>query len=491
MRNTLHRLMILAPATALLSACAVGPNFKTPDAKAPAAWSPAASQARDGVTSQVVTGPADPAAWWASFNDPELTALVTRAAAQNLDVREALMRIGEARAQRAIAASAQWPQVSINGSDQVNRLSQHTPTGGLLSSIGKIPAFEGVKVANPYDQYQLGFDASWEVDLFGRVRRQVEAAKADQRASEEDSRAVQVSVMAEVGRAYVDLRATQAKRAVALENLRIAHDLLTLAGQRRGAGLTTEIDVARARAQASSVEAEIPQLDQQIALDVNQLSKLLAMDPGALAGELDAAQPVPLSPAQVPVGLPGDLVRRRPDIRAAEDRLHAATARQGVAIAALFPKVSLGAQGGFQSVSTSTLTDWASRFLVAGPTVQMPIFDAGQRRANIQLAGLHTQEAALDYRRTVLGALHEADNAITAYATDQSRRALLAETVAHDRDALDLAQRRQISGVASDLDVLDAERTLDQNALTLADANGAVAGDLVVIYKALGGGWAR
>jgi NodT family efflux transporter outer membrane factor (OMF) lipoprotein len=208
-----------------------------------------------------------------------------------------------------------------------------------------------------------------------------------------------------------------------------------------------------------------------------------------LRAELKTPQPVPPVPPRVPIGLPADLARRRPDIREAEARLHAATARVGVAVADLYPKLTLSAQGGVQAENLATLTNWASRFVTAGPTIELPIFDAGRRRATIRLQDVRTQESVLDYRRTVLLALHDVDDALAAYSSDQSRRRALGDTVARDHDAVEIGRQRYANGVASFIDVLDAERTLEQNQLLLADATAAVTTDLVSLYKALGGGW--
>jgi multidrug efflux system outer membrane protein len=478
---------VLALVCGPLAACTVGPNFSHPTPDAPAAWS---STTASGQASQVTSAPANAGAWWTSFKDPELSSLIARAAAANLDAREAVLRITEARAQRDISAASRWPSLNANASYQTNRLSESTPTGGLFSQIGKFPGLAGVSIPNPYDQYQLGFDASWEIDLFGRVRRSVEAADADTAASVEDSRAVQISMLGDVGRAYVDLRGAQLKRQVTQQNIAAEQELLSLAGQRRRAGLASEVDVSSAAAQALSSQAQLPALDRQITQDINQLSKLLALPPGALRAELDTPQAIPPVPPLVPIGLPADLARRRPDIREAEARLHGATARVGVAVADLYPRLTLNAQGGYQAERPAQLLDWASRFLIAGPQLQVPVFDAGRRRASIRLADVREQEAALDYRRTVLSALDDVDNALAAYAADQSRQALLEQTVGRNRDALDLARQRYAAGVASYITVLDAERAMQQNQLSLADSEAAVSTDLVALYKALGGGWA-
>lgn len=472
---------------ASVAGCAVGPNFTPPNPDLPPAWS-ADAQAGAG---QVVATSTDAgvAAWWTSFNDPELTSLIDRVAAANLDARQALLRIAEARAQRDIVAAGEGPAVNANASAQINRLSETTPTGALFSKVGQFPGLSGVSIPNPYDQYQAGFDVSWEIDLFGRVRRSVEAAKALSQASVEDSRAVLISTLGDVGHAYIDLRGAQAKRRIVEENVATERDLLDLAAQRRRAGLNTEIDVARAAAEASSSAAALPLLNRQITQDINQLSKLMDQTPGALRAELDRAPATVADPPLAPIGLPAQLARRRPDIREAEARLHAATAQVGVAVADLYPRVTLNANGGLQAETVSLLSNWASRFLVAGPSVELPIFDAGRRRATVRLQSVRAAEAVIDYRRTVLGALHEVDDALAAYGADQQRRQALTDTVVRNGDAADLARQRYASGVASFIDVLDAERVLEQNELTLADSSTAVSIDLVVLYKALGGGW--
>jgi len=482
--------VIVALAACALASCTVGPSFKRPVPQVPVAWSAGAAAAAQGRPDQVTVTAADSATrWWTTFNDAELTSLVDRVTAANLETKEALLRITEARAQRDIAAADQWPSLSGNASAEVNRLSDTTPTGALFSKVGQFPGLTGIRIPNPYDQYQLGFDASWEVDIFGRVRRSVEASKADTEASVEDSRAVLISTLGDVGRAYIDLRGAQASRQTLEANIATERELLDLAGQRRRTGLSSDVDVVRAASEASTAEARLPALDEQITADINQLSTLMDREPGALRTELAAMQPVPPVPPIVPIGLPADLARRRPDIREAEARLHAATARVGVAVADLYPKLTLGASAGLQSESLMMLTNWASRFLTAGPTIELPIFDAGRRRATVHLQDVKAQEAALDYRRAVLAALSEVDNALSNYDGDQGRRALLCESVARDRDATELARQRYASGVGSFIDVLDTERTVEQNELSLTDASTKVSIDLVVLYKALGGGW--
>jgi multidrug efflux system outer membrane protein len=477
---------------ALLAACTVGPNFVRPTPQAPDHWSAQATAPSDdpaphsGVTEQS----ADLRTWWSAFDDPELDSLIERAMISNLDLRAAVLRIDEGRAQRAISAAAYWPILSVDASYERQRFSVTTPTGALFNAVGSAhaPGGANASVPNPYNQFQLSAGASWEIDLFGRVRRSVEAADATLQVSVEDHRAVMVSVLADVSQSYMELRAAQARLAIAKENLATIDELLDLTRQRRAAGLTTQIDVINAIAQDTATRAELPAFNLEITQSINQLSQLLAREPQALRAELDGAAPVPEARSDVSIGLPADLARRRPDIREAEANLHAATAQIGVAVANLFPRLTLAANGGFQSETAGNLLEWASRFVSFGPTLDLPIFDQG-RWKTVRLYDVRAQEAALAYQRTVLNALHEVENALAAYGADQQRRAWLDATVAQNRDALTLSRQRYESGLATFIEVLDAERTLQQNQLALAESIGAVSTDLVRIYRTLGGGW--
>ena len=451
---------------------------------------PSASNAAAPPASSVTEQSAELRDWWNGFDDPMLRSLIERAASSNLDLRTAILRIEEARAQRAISASAYWPTLSVDGSYSRQRFSETTPTGSLFNSVGSkgFPGGAGISLPNPYNQYQLSAGASWEIDLFGRVRRSVEAADANLQVSVEDQRAISVSVLADVAQSYLELRGAQAHLRIAKDNLATIEELLELTRQRRAAGLTTHIDVSNASAQASSTRAEVPPFELQITQNINQLSRLLAREPEALRGELGSPAPVPSVPPEVPIGLPAELARRRPDIREAEANLHAATAQIGVAVADLFPRLTLAANGGFQSETTGNLLQWASRFGSIGPTLDLPIFDRGRWTA-VRLYDVRAKEAALAYQRTVLNALHEVENALAAFSADQMRRGWLEATVAENRDALALSRQRYENGLSNFLDVLDVERTLQQNQLSLADSVTAVATDLVGLYRALGGGW--
>jgi outer membrane protein, multidrug efflux system len=465
--------------------CSVGPDFVKPDAPVPAQWSQTAGTAKG-----INTDPQELVAWWTAFQEPMLSSLIERSSASNLDLRAAVLRITEARAERQVAAAGLLPSVSANASYSRQRLSDTTSTGAIFTSFGNvnIPGAPHISFPNPYNQFQLGAGASWEIDLFGRVRRSVEAANADLLASVEDQHAVLVSLYGDVARNYIELRGAQLRQGVTQQSLATQSELYDLTRQRQAVGLTTDLDVANAGAQLSSTQALLPELDREVTQDINRLSLLLGREPDALRTELESVRPVPQVPPVLPIGLPADLARRRPDIREAEARLHAATARIGVAVGDLFPKLTLGVSGGVQSQGASDLLKWASRFGSLGPTFEIPVFD-GSRWATVHVQNVRAQETALDYQRTVLAALHEVENALAAYKADRDRGVSLAAAVAQSRDALGLARQRYSSGVANFIEVLDAERSLQQNQLSLADSTTAVSTDLVAIYRALGGGW--
>lgn len=506
--SVVRRPFCLAGALALLLAgCTVGPDFKAPKPDTPAGWTKTALQPV--ATKEQPSRPSTEAvdgSWWASFQDPTLTSLIARASAANLDLRQAVLRIAEARAQHDITAAAQFPTLSGDGGYTRERISEKTAFTSLLGSLGGAhgPPSGGApgggapaggvsgaipSLPNPFDQYQWGFDASWEIDLFGGVRRSIEAADATTQASIEDRNDMLVSLQGDVARYYIDLRATQLRRSVLEDDLTSQRDILDLTRDRARVGIGNDVDVANAAAEVTSTEAQLPPATAEIAQDINQLSLLLALPPGGLRAELDTAKPVPPVPPQVPVGLPADLARRRPDIRRAEAQLHAATAQIGVAVAQLFPQLTLNADVGVQAQRFADLSSWAGRFFSLGPSLEIPVFSGGSRRATVRLQDVKAQEAAVAYASTVLSALHEVENALTVYGTEQSRHASLAETLAQNRIALNLAQQRYQSGIANFLDVLDAERTLQQTELSLADSTAAVSTDLVALYKALGGGW--
>jgi outer membrane protein, multidrug efflux system len=480
------RSLALASLGCTLAGCVVGPNFTQPKPNAPTQWSATAAANGSEGAAHTSSAPAQTVAWWSSFDDPTLSSLVEQSAAQNLDVRQAVLRIEEAQAQAAVVAGGLWPSLSANTSWSRERLSTNTPNGAIfgLHFPGLPPT-----LVNPFNEYQLGLGASWTLDLFGTARRSIEAANAEMQAAVEGEHAALLSMVSDVAATYIDLRGAQLQRAILERSLATQRDLLQLTRDRRNAGLTSDLDVENATAEVGTTEAEVPLVERQITVDVNQLSQLMAKPPEALRAELAAVRPVPPVPPVVPIGLPSDLARRRPDIRQAEANLHAATAEIGVAVSNYFPQLTLTAAGGYQSEGLSELMETASRFVTLGPAIELPIFEGGRLRATVRLQRLKAKEAAVVYAQTVLAALNQVEDALAAYGSDQSRRASLQTAVTASREARLLARQRYQSGVASFIDVLDAERTEEQNELALADATTAVSADLVQLYRALGGGW--
>ncbi|MGA8095314.1 MAG: efflux transporter outer membrane subunit [Steroidobacteraceae bacterium] len=484
--RAIPRSVALAFLGCTLAGCMVGPNFVKPKSNVPSQWSPTATANGTEGAAHISSARAQTVAWWSGFNDATLTSLVQQSAAQNLDIKQAVLRIEEAQAQTAAVAGGLWPDVSANGSWARQRLSTNTPNGAIFGfNFPDLPP----TLVNPYNQYQLGLGASWTLDVFGTQRRALEAANAQTEAAIEGAHAALLSMVSDVAATYIDLRGAQLRRSILERSLATQRDLLQLTRDRRSAGLTSELDVENAKAEVGTTQAEVPLADRQITVDINELSELMARPPEALRAELERAQPVPPAPPVVPIGLPSDLARRRPDVRQAEANLHAATAEIGVAVSNYFPQLTLTAAGGYQSEGLSQLVETASRFASIGPTIQLPIFEGGRLHAQVRLQKVKAKEAAVAYAQTVLTALHQVEDALAAYGTDQARRASLETAVTASRNARLLARQRYQSGVASFIDVLDAERTEEENEVSLADATTAVSADLVQLYRALGGGW--
>jgi len=484
-----HRLL---PALLLGGCTTLGPNFTAPGWSGPESWFGGAKQRAP--VSETVQAPIDPD-WWTLFKDPTLTALERRVASENIDLAIAARRIEESRAQYAIAAAAGLPSINGNASYTRQKASNvgvfaNAPNPLGASGIsGSTAGGLGSHKLNAFDAYQVGFTASWELDLWGQIRRQVEAASATTQASEETRRGLLLTNLAEVARDYITLRGVQTDLRIARDNVKIAEDSLKLTQQRAAGGVTTNLDVSNALAQLSTTLAQIPALEQQEAQLINALSLLLGMPPNGLRAELQSPHTVPPVPPRVPVGLPSELARRRPDVREAEANLHAATADIGVAEAAFYPSITLSGSAGLQAIQFAPLFGFNARQFALGPTLSVPIFEGGQLTGNLHLTEARQKEAALAYQLTVLTALHEVDNALTAYRSEQQRRQQLIDAVAENSRALDLAKARYAQGVENFLTVLDTQRTLLSNELLLSDSTTTVSANLVALYKALGGGW--
>jgi outer membrane protein, multidrug efflux system len=454
--------------------CVVGPDYQPSPASAPAAWiSP--------VPNDLTSSTTAPVSWWASFNDVELDSLILRAAQSNLDLRAAEARLRQARAVRGGSAADFWPAVNANGSADRARQSQNQPFFGALALPPNFP-FE-------YSVYQVGFDASWEIDLFGGKRRALEAATAEWERAIEARNDSMVSLLAEVARNYVELRGAQQRLGIARRNLNLQEEALELTRARLQGGVATELDVARTVALLAGMQAAIPPLETAERAAMYALAVLLGQQPGELLAELSPSGALPHTPPEVPIGLPADLLRRRPDVRRAERQLAAETARIGVAKSEWFPKISLTGDAGFESVSVSKWFEPGSRFWSIGPSVRWNALDFGRVRAQVR-AQTAVQEAALAaYQKAVLVSLQEAENAIVAYAQEQNRHHALADAVAENRRSLELADSLYKNGRVNFLDVLDARRSLYQSDDQLVLSDQTVSLDLIALYKALGGGW--
>jgi NodT family efflux transporter outer membrane factor (OMF) lipoprotein len=464
-------IVMTATCLALLAGCAVGPDYKPPKANMSAqSWT---SPLVGGETN----GPADLATWWKNFGDTNLDSLVTMAVQSNLTLRIAEAHVREARAERDVASGSFWPSVGSSGSYSRNRFGQN--------SFPPLPAGTPLD----YNLYNASFDATWELDIFGGTRRTIEAAGAEIGVAEFGQRDVLVSLLAEVARNYIGARGYQQRLAITLQNIQVQQDILNLTSNRFENGLSSDLDVQQATALLTATEAEVPSLKTGFDQSVHHLAVLLGQPPGALMDEMSVEKPIPLTPPVVPVGLPSDLLQRRPDVQKSERELAAATARIGVAKADLFPKFSLTGFAGLESISTGNFFNYASRAWSAGPTVQWELFQAGSIRANVRVQNARQEQALDTYEQTVLVALEDTENAITAYAREQTRRESLSQSVQANQQALELSTQLYNSGLADFLGVLDSERSLYAAQDALVQSDQTVSLNLVQLYKALGGGW--
>lgn len=451
MRSTLALLLILA-------GCTSGPDWERPSA-----WTPAGWFVRRPAVPSVQEGPPDPA-WWAGFNDPVLTGLMGRVAGSSLDVREAASRI---MAARALRGRTPGPEASAGAAYSRERLSEQGSIRLLESPGVDLPA----RGREGFDLFRAGVDAAWELDLWGRVRRAEETADAAIEASREARRAALVSVMAEVALHYIDLRGAQAARRAtedAIPRIRVLA---------RGAGL----GAANAAAHLALLEAALPALEATEARLANRIALLLAQPPGAQHDSLSPPRPIPLPPAQVSAGVPSELTQRRPDIRAAEARLHAATAAIGVAEADFFPRIVLSGSIALQALQLRDLAGWGALAYGVGPGISLPLFEGGRLRAMLDLRRAGQQEAAIGYQRVVLQAFHEVDDALTALQAEQRRLAALTSAVEASREAL-RRTRTPAERLAAERETLSIE-------LQQIESSTALPAGVVRLYKALGGGW--
>jgi NodT family efflux transporter outer membrane factor (OMF) lipoprotein len=447
---------------ALVAACAVGPNIVKSEAATTAAWATSA---------QGTTAASDDAAlrrWWSAFNDPVLTGLVERAPEANLDVRQAKARLQEARARRGSATADLAPTVSTSASAS---RSTGLSTSGVSGNL-----------------FQAGLDASWELDLFGGKRRAIESAAATEQAAVEDVRDAWVSVAAEIGLAYIDLRTIEHRVRLAKQSLQALEETATLTRWRAQAGLTTDLDVQQARANVEQERAAIPALESQAAGDRNALAVLVGAQPGTLAlteqnGSEGSIQ------RTVAVGVPADALRRRPDVRREEWKLAAQTAEVGVAQAKRFPTLTLSGSIGLESLTAGGLLGSNAVTSSLGAGLLAPIFNAGKLAQNVRVQEAILEQSLLSYRSAVLSALKDVENALVAFDREQARRDALKAAADAAQRAATLAREQYASGLVEFTSVLDAQRTLLNVQDSLASSEGSVGADLIRLYKALGGDW--
>jgi NodT family efflux transporter outer membrane factor (OMF) lipoprotein len=507
-----HARIIAAAALLLgLCACTVGPDFvppKSPDAQS---WQDRSALGTDPNARVSPASNPDPE-WWNGFDDPILTQLEQQAISGNLDLQQAVLRVVEARQNAVAARAAGLPTLGGTGSymreqigakgilestgvtgqlntlaDQDSPLNQYSP--GLGNKVGSAAGGALNKIEQPINLYQYGFDASWELDLFGKVRRSVEQANASTQAQIEATNDALVMLEGQVADAYVQVRGTQSLLASQQENVAAAQSSLDLTQRQQRQGLATQLDVDQALTLLGDNQAQLPGYEKQEQQAINQLSVLVGQPPGTLDAVLTPAAPMPTVPPAVGIGVPAELARRRPDIREAEAQLHAATANVGVATASFYPDISLTGNAGLRAIDASYLTNWASLFYSFGPSISLPIFQGGKLTASLRMARAQEAAAALNYRGTVLNALREVENALVAYRTDRAARDKLAGTIRSGADALYLARDSYRNGLSNFLQVLDAQRTLVQSRQQLIQADVTLTDDVIALYNALGGGW--
>jgi NodT family efflux transporter outer membrane factor (OMF) lipoprotein len=463
----------------LLSGCAVGPDFVRPDAPSEEAWI-------DSDVPQIKTEPSDLTDWWKVFDDPLLDSLIETAYSQNLPLQIAGLRIMEARAQLGIAVGNQYPQFQqLSGSAGAVQISDNAPNALAADKF--------------YYDYQLGFDAAWEMDFWGRFRRGVESAQANYMASIAGYDNALVTITAEVARAYVLIRTFEERIVIAQANVQIQKRSLEIAEARFEGGLVTELDVQQARALLNDTEATISRLQIGLRQARHGLSILLGISPGELKNVLVESGAIPEAPPEVVVGIPADLLRRRPDIRTAELQTAAQSARIGIAKADLYPQLSLvgsiglqsSEQGGIASNNAhfGDLFDSESITYFLGPSLQWPILNYGRIKNSVRVQDARFQQLVVNYQNTVLNAYREVEDALAGFINSQEQVVFLADSVKASKRSVDLSLIQYREGVADYQRVLDTQRFLTQEQDLLTSVNGEVALNLIAMYKALGGGW--
>jgi NodT family efflux transporter outer membrane factor (OMF) lipoprotein len=465
MNRSFARLPIIAAvAGAVAAGCGVKHAYVAPTPSVPAAWDGSAPRPGEG-------GEKALAAWWSAFGDPQLTSFVTRAVAGNLDVRTALSRVREARASMRAARAPLRPSVDASAS------ARASGTGGEAGLSGTS------------QQYSLGLDASWELDVFGGIQSGVDAATATADARTADLQDVLVSLVAEVALDYIDVRSTQQRLDIGRSNVSLQEQTLDLTQLRQQAGLGTDLEVQQALANVETTRAQIASLEAQLERTVHALSVLVGQVPRALAAELSAPGPIPAAPLTVAVGVPADVIRRRPDVRGAERQLAAQAAQVNVARADLYPTFRLAGSIGLESLSIAKVLLPGASFWSVSPSVNTRLFNRAQLHENLAVQIERQTQAAVTYESRVLGALQDVEDSLTSLAQEDVRRGHLSAAADAAQQAADLSLQLYTAGLRDFRDVLDNQRSLVTLQDSLVTSTATVSTDLVRLYKALGGGW--
>jgi NodT family efflux transporter outer membrane factor (OMF) lipoprotein len=491
LRFTLHgRRFTGAPAAfftiLLLVSCVQGQDYRKPDIPVPPAWDQMAGSRLAGVT--VSTEKLPEARWWQEFRNEELNGLIKLALQTNHDVRRAASRVMEGRATLMAAGAGLYPQVNVSASYSRIEISPNTLAGLGLASPQRIGPQVFATPGTGFNLYNTAADLRWELDLWGRIRRGVEAASAEADALEQDRRAVGLALIADLGQAYFRLRELDEQIAIAEHNLAVRRDSLTIIQTRAEVGLASELDVKRAEVLVAESAAQIPELKRLRAVELHRIEVLVGSPPGALELPPKPLRSVVVQP-EIPVGLPSQLLERRPDILQAERTLIAANARIGEARAYFFPSLSITGQGGLQTVDFNNWFTGGSRTYTIGPSITLPIFLGGTNIARLDAAEARYEQMLESYQQTILTAFREVADLLVSIHNRTEQRNRQREQVKAAEIALDLAQVRYREGLVNYLDVLDAERTRLNAETQLVQTERARLTDMVNLFKALGGGW--
>lgn len=483
----LKKLISLALALTCSACQSVGPDYQAPDPMLPKSSFLGKPISRDGsgTNNDAHYKNSSSTLSWRDFHDSTLNRLIDKAGDINLDVQSATLKLMESRSERDYAAAAALPTLRASPFYQRQLFSEN----GIIS-LGDAFFPGGRKLSiPPFSVYQAGFDASWELDIWGHVRRQIESADAQSSALVYKRHDTLIAIYAELARDYMELRGIQAQLDIANRNVAKSVENLSILQARSVRGLTPEIDVENAAAEVESLKSVIPNLQAQESSLINAIALLLDEPPGALRTELGAARPVPVAPPNPPLGVPSELARRRPDIRKAEAELHAATANIGVAVAEFYPTFRINGPIGLNSLQFYNLWKANSLQYQFGPSVVLPIFDGGRLKSTLDLRETQQKETAIAYHRTVLQAWHEVVSSLNDYRADLEKLKNVKQQIIHNRESVRLTKERFDRGVGDFIKVINADRALLQSELQYTQASTKSAIDYVRLYKSLGGGW--